>query len=138
MATGTLSAIQTYTIVQCTHEGCGVHFALNDDYIDARKRDRRTWYCPNGHPRWYPGKTEAQEAREEAERQRQRAERLARDVENKSIILARERRSHSATKGQLTKVKKRTDHAMCPVEGCRRSFANVARHIANQHPGYTA
>lgn len=138
VASDTLTAVQTYTIMQCTHEGCGVHFALNDDYIDARRKDRRTWYCPNGHGRWYPGKTEAQEERERAEEARAAAERLRRQLKRREEDLQAERRSHSATKGQLTKTRKRADHAMCPVEGCKRSFVNVARHIANQHPGYKA
>jgi hypothetical protein len=132
----TLDVIQTFTIIDCCT--CGISFGFTRQFERERRRDHKWFYCPNGHQQHWSQKSDVEKAREDAERQRQRAERLARDLESKSITLARERRSHSATKGQLTKVKKRADHALCPVDGCRRSFANVARHIERQHPGYKA
>lgn len=128
MALATLTVLHTYTVVQCTEEGCGVHYGLDDEFIAARRRDRKTFYCPNGHTRWYPGKTAAQEAEE----QRQRAERLQKQLTRRGEDLQRERRSHSATKGQLTKTKKRIGNGVCPY--CNRHFADVERHMGNKHP----
>jgi len=38
----------------------------------------------------------------------------------------------SATKGQLTKARKRADRGVC--QHCHRSFVDVARHVATKHP----
>lgn len=135
MATGTFTQSLVLTYVTVTCGKCGVAFAFEADYYHQRRKDHNTWYCPNGHPRVYGAENAAER---EAREQRERAERLAVQLTRRGDDLARERRSHSATKGQLTKTRKRADHAMCPVDGCRRSFANGARHVANQHPGYVA
>src|SRR5574337_1212943 len=48
---------QTFTVFHCCEVRCGVAFALNDDFVKHRKRDRKSWYCPNGHSQWFPGET---------------------------------------------------------------------------------
>lgn len=48
--------------------------------------------------------------------------------------LEAERRAHAATKGQLTKTRKRVAGGVCPC--CNRSFVNLGRHMAGQHPDY--
>lgn len=138
MAIGTFSAVQTWTIIACPRESCGITFAINDEYRDRRVDDHKGFYCPNGHSMSYGEDNEA-------EKQRKRADRLARiveareeDIRTEQRRLESERRRHAATKGQLTKTRRRAEHAMCPVDGCKRSFANVARHIASQHPGFKA
>lgn len=134
MPQSTLNVVQTFTIIDCCE--CGMSFGFTREYERERRRDHKWFYCPNGHQQHWQQKSDVEKAREDAEAQRERAERLARQVTQIGERLSTERKSHSATKGQLTKAKKRAAHAMCPVDGCRRSFANVARHIANQHPDY--
>lgn len=138
MPMNTLQYIQTYTIFHCDHDGCGIAFGLDDSFVKSRRNDRKTWYCPNGHSRWFPGKTEAQEERDRANQLEKIVRAREEDIRIEQRRLMAERRAHSATKGKLTKTKNRAAHAMCPVEGCRRSFANVAKHIAGQHPGFKA
>jgi hypothetical protein len=132
----TIQLLETYSTILCSN--CGVSFALSEAYIRARREDHKTWYCPNGCTRFYPEKSDLEKAQV-------RIKALESDLSLEQGRLTttrnklnRERRSHASTKGQLTKVRKRADHAMCPVDGCRRSFANVARHIERQHPGYVA
>jgi hypothetical protein len=48
----------------------------------------------------------------------------------------RERKSHAATKGHLTRTKKRAASGVCPC--CRRSFKQLRRHMQNKHPVYLA
>ncbi len=138
MTVGTFNRLQTYTIIACPDQKCGVTFAINNEYRNRRVEDHRSFYCPSGHSMSYGEDNEA-------EKQRKRADRLARTVEareeeirTEQRRLEIERRRHAATKGQLTKTRRRAEHAMCPVEGCRRSFANVAKHVANQHPNFKA
>lgn len=116
-----------YTLHTCP--SCGVPFALTDGYDDRRRDDGKTFYCPNGHNLSYTDTlhkrlTAAQEAlaRERARHEQTRADRDA---------IERQRR---ATKGQLTRVKKRVANGVCPC--CNRSFADLAAHMATRHPEY--
>lgn len=114
---------------------CSVDYGLGEVFLKQRREDHATWYCPNGHPSWFPpGTSEAEKAikerdaarelaRREAQR-RQRAEQEARTAEYQ----------RRAAKGQLTKLRNRIANGVCPC--CNRSFANVRRHIADQHPEF--
>ena len=42
----------TMIFMQCGK--CGVPFALSNDFIEQRRKDHETWYCPKGCPRYYP------------------------------------------------------------------------------------
>lgn len=118
-----ITAHYTGTLVS---EVCyGTVFGMEQDFRSNRLRDHKSFYCPNGHSQAYTGKTEEQKLREQLEAA-QRAKIRTREA------LDQERRSHAATKGVLTKTRKRAVHGVCP--GCKRSFANVAAHVANQHP----
>lgn len=134
MTTGTLNIVETYNVHCCTE--CGVSYAIADAYERRRRADHANFWCPNGHAQHYPQKNEA-------EKQRERAEKLERRLANRDEDLRSERASHAstrgrltATKGQLTKTRKRIANGVCPC--CNRSFANVERHMAGQHPEYKA
>jgi hypothetical protein len=106
---------------------CGMTFAVPADYDKRRRNDHKSFYCPAGHPQSYTGKTEEQ-------KQRERAERLERQLANRDEDLRSARASLTATKGVLTKTKKRVANGVCPC--CNRSFANLGRHMAGQHPEF--
>lgn len=132
----TIWETETFTVIHCDTEGCGVAFALADSFIRARREDHATWYCPNGHPRHYPQKNETEELRQRLQRER---EALAR--ERARADQARAEAEHQAArvrgyKGALAKSKKRQAKGVCPVPGCRRHFVNVERHVASQHPDF--
>ena len=112
---------------------CGVIFALTTDYETRRRADGKTFYCPNGHLRAW------QES--EADRQRKRAEqaenalkwtRISRDAARDQAQAAHH--SARAYKGHLTRLRNRVAAGVCPVQTCRRNFANVKAHVANKHP----
>lgn len=113
-------------VVEITCGKCAIRFAVPQSFYDIRQVDSATFYCPLGHSQHYPaGKTEKQLANE-------RAEWLERQLANRDEDLRSERASHSATKGQLTKAKKRAAAGVCPC--CHRSFVQLSRHIATKHP----
>lgn len=118
-----ITSTTTYTTMTCTHDGCGVDFALDDRFIVARRSDRATFYCPNGHPRWYPGKTVEQERDEAAAR--------ARHLEDQLQASERETEQH---RRELVRQRSRFANGVCPV--CNRSFEAVRRHMADQHPDF--
>lgn len=110
--------------ITCSHEGCGVHFALDAKFVEARRGDQATWYCPNGHPRWYPpGESdEAKLRRAEAQKValRDQLEAATREAESVRVALLRDRQ--------------RFANGVCPC--CNRSFDNVRRHMTTKHPDY--
>lgn len=121
----TLTASETLITEVCCN--CGVLFAM-PKYLQVKLRENREYfYCPNGHQQHYTGKSEAEE-------QRERAERLATQVKQMGNRLETEKRSHSATKGKVTKLKNRIANGVCPC--CNRTFANLGKHMANQHPEF--
>ncbi|WP_032375983.1 hypothetical protein [Rhodococcoides fascians] len=108
---------------------CGINFAMGETYQRRRMEDHRSFYCPSGHAQSYRGKSEAEKLRE-------RNERLAQQLASREEDLRAERVRHSSTKGQLTKSKKRAAAGVCPC--CNRTFQNVSRHVAGQHPEFVA
>ena len=107
---------------------CGAVFGLESGFYADRLRDRRDFYCPNGHSQHFIGKTDAERLQELLEKERARSEFLRREVEQ-------QRRSKSAIKGQLTKTKNRIAKGVCPC--CNRQFQDLHRHMETKHPDYT-
>ena len=110
---------------------CGTVHAVPKALRDKMKRDhddgrpQQGIYCPLGHVWEFSGKGRAQTESE-------RAERLAASLSATRDQLRAEERSHAATRGQLTKARKRADRGVCLH--CNRSFVNVERHVATKHP----
>lgn len=125
MTVGTLSITEKYMIWDCPT--CGVSFGVTAAFDTRRRQTHKLFYCPNGHHMAYDGKTEA-------ELQRERAERLQAQLKRRETDLQNERKRHSATKGQLTKTRKRVSNGVCPC--CHRTFKQVDAHMKRQHPEY--
>lgn len=117
----------TETLITETCCNCAVLFAIPKYLQDQLRDSHDKFYCPNGHGQSYLSKSDAELANE-------RADRLAAQVKMVGQRLERERKSHSATKGKVTKLKNRIANGVCPC--CNRTFANVARHMASQHPEF--
>jgi hypothetical protein len=112
----------TETLV-VTHCWCGIACAIPENLNrEARNRKGYGIYCPLGHTFVY---TDTFEERLEQEQRRHRA--------TKDLLVAEER-SHVATRGHLTRARTRAAAGVCPC--CKRSFANVARHVQTKHPEF--
>lgn len=132
----TITDTITYTTTSCCV--CGVLFALTSEYENARRRDHKDFYCPNGHPLAFNGPSEAEKRAQRAEEE---AERFRRERDAETVRAEFWAKEHKATKqeltttkGQLTKTKKRLAGGVCPC--CNRSFVSLAKHMASQHPDY--
>lgn len=123
-------AYNTQTTIQiiaqwCDHPGgCGIAYGLPEGFIEARRKDHKTWHCPNGCKAHYPaGKTDEQKLREAAARETALKDQLAaaiRDAEDTRVALLRDRQ--------------RFANGVCPC--CNRTFQNVLRHMRGEHPDY--
>lgn len=117
---------------------CDITFGLTKAFIAARQDDGRSFYCPNGHTIGWSAVNRAErterQLREQLEASRSLAAREAQrrtEAEARARIADYQRR---AAKGQLTKTKKRVTAGVCPC--CTRTFQNLARNMAGQHPDY--
>lgn len=133
--TTTLHKTTTLTVMECGE--CGVTFALDDDYIAERRKDHRTWYCPNGHARHYPQKNETEMLRAQLDQAQAEIGWQQRRRKNAEADAEYARRQSAARKGVITKMKNRITNGICPVPGCKRSgFDDVLMHIAVKHPDF--
>lgn len=127
---------QTLVVESCSRAGCGLTFGLTDAYAAARRRDHKTFYCPNGHGQYYPGESDVEKANRETERAKQAAEyQRCRAVAAEDQARTAER-SRRAVAGHLTRQRRRAANGVCPC--CSRRFSNMADHIADKHPKYVA
>jgi len=101
-----MSVVIGLTLSTITCGECGTVFAVSEHFRNAIRKDHRTFYCPNGHDRWFPDKTEEEKLRE----------RLAESY---------------ATNGDLTNKLNRIKKGVCPW--CNRSFQNIKSHIKSKH-----
>jgi len=106
---------------------CAMMFAMPVDWQKRRRADRKTFYCPAGHPQAYTaGQDEASVLRREVERQKElreaEAARLARvETERNQIAKAH------------MKMRARVMNGVCPC--CNRTFQNLLRHMQTEHQG---
>lgn len=126
----TFTYTEELTVVSCW---CGMTYAVPEAlYRHMRtKRDNNERqpdvYCPLGHTWVISGQSEL-------DKERDRAKRLERTLANREEDLRSERASHIATKGQLTKTRRRVSNGVCPC--CNRSFVQLTRHMKTKHPEY--
>lgn len=131
-----MSATTTFTgtLVAISCGKCGIHFGLDKAHRQALKAEHATFYCPNGHARWYPppGETEEEKLQARLERQQRRASRLVARLDQAEAEAAHNAARANGYKGALTKVKKRLGAGMCPC--CSAEFKDVAAHMRRMHP----
>jgi hypothetical protein len=118
-----MSYTETLKVVHCW---CGIAMAIPSNLYRAMDDEGKGCHCPIGHTFVFTESNadKLAKAQEEIKRQRQRiaAERELREHEE---------RSHAATRGHLTRYRKRVEHGVCPH--CNRSFQDLRRHMRSKH-----
>lgn len=119
----------TGTLVVATCPVCGVGHAIPEALNTQAKRHGKSVFCPLGHS-WIYTKTVEQdlaEAKRDAEYYRGR-------LKDEQAAHGRTERRLNATRGVVTRTKRRIAAGVCPC--CKRTFQQLARHMAGQHPEY--
>lgn len=126
----------TFEIIACWQ--CNIRWAMPEEFVAQRRRDGKGFYCPNGHSCAY-NETEADRIKREAEKKITSLQQsLAWAEESKRSWRESAERAENrlrATKGVVTKLKKRVGNGVCPC--CNRTFSNLARHMHSQHPDFS-
>lgn len=124
------------TVLDCP--ACGAVFAATGEFLDRRRADGHTFFCPAGHQMSYGNGKSQRERDLEAELERQKKVTAQSDrlhAAEREQRKAAERQA-AAYKGVATRTKNRIARGICPC--CTRSFANLARHMETKHPDYIA
>lgn len=123
--TATLSYERTLVLVVVGCPSCGVEYGIPDSLNKQLlvKTTSGSVFCPNGHSWHYTGKSFDQKLRDAD----------ARVLAARDQAAAAERRA-AAARGQVTKLRNRIANGVCPC--CHRTFKQLARHMASQHPDY--
>lgn len=107
---------------------CGTVFAFAEELRQkCLDNHARQFYCPNGHPQHYIGDTKAERLERELKWARSTRDRNARERDH----------AEARRRGQLaanTRLKKRVANGVCPC--CKRTFKDLHRHMAGQHPDF--
>lgn len=99
------------------------------------RRSSQNFHCPWGHTQHFPlGESEADKLRRENQRLTQRIAQKDDEIKWQRDHREAAERSASAYKGQATKLRNRAKAGVCPC--CNRSFENLRRHMASQHPSF--
>lgn len=106
---------------------CGLVFAFDENYVNRFKKSHKFFYCPNGHAQHFPQKTEEDKLRGQVKALRDMLDTTRKNRD-------RYKRSASAQKAAKTRLQNRVKHGVCPC--CNRTFQNLQRHMASQHPEY--
>jgi hypothetical protein len=126
----TLDYCGTLVTVSCW---CGMRHAIPEEMYDYNKRKRDNGgeqvgvYCPLGHSWIISGEGEAAKLRRELEAERDYRARVVAQRDQAEASLR-------ATKGVVTKLKKRVSAGTCPC--CNRTFQQLARHMKTKHPDF--
>ena len=113
----TITATVCFVTTSCS--SCGVLFAIPEWLERKRRSDGEHFYCPNGHPLWF-GKSRADKLQEELDQK-------ARELRTATCEILNERNAREEAERKL----RRVNRGVCPH--CRRSFQNLARHMACKH-----
>lgn len=117
---------------------CGIAFAMTADFRNdrlKRKPNDKSFYCPRGHPQHFTGESEETKLRRERDRLKQEQAYLEDRARQAREEAEHERRRANGYKGHAARITKRAKAGVCPC--CNRTFVQLARHMATQHPQFT-
>lgn len=91
------------------------------------QRSHKTFYCINGHPQFWPGKSDLEKLKDDL------AEK-ARQLEFEKQRAATNFQLREKAEAEVKKIRKRVGRGACPC--CKRSFTNLQRHMTTKHPDF--
>lgn len=91
-------------VKECVYEGCGISYAVPKEWDKYRREDHKSFYCPNGHRHYYPGKTRVEKLMEQLGILRNDHERCVAKLEEKDRRIKSLKRSRGQYKGRLEKL----------------------------------
>lgn len=130
----TFAFAMDFIVQTCVNKQCGIAFGVPKDWDRCRRNDHVAFYCPNGHRQWYNAESDEERLKRELAKAELNATFYKDQLESTRESKAAVERSLAATKGVVTRTKRRVGHGVCPC--CTRHFGNLERHMGTKHPEY--
>ena len=96
---------ETFVVIHCG--GCNVTYAITETFEKTRRRDHKTFYCPNGCSRYYPHESDIDKERRLAKEATDKANRLQNCIDHKREVIRKKEYQLRHFKGEVTKLKRR-------------------------------
>jgi hypothetical protein len=127
------SAFAGYTQMEVTVCTCGVLFAMPERMLRQRREDGKSFFCPHGHSLSFH-ETELDRLRNQARWARD-AEARAKAARDQAQADARaQKAAKTRFKNERDRIARRSAAGVCPC--CNRTFKQLRRHMASQHPDF--
>lgn len=114
---------------------CHTGFAVEQGLYTARKNDRRSFWCPNGHEQHFTGRTAEQEEIARLKRERDAAQAEALRQKNAREWAESRAKGANIAAGKAKAAQRRLVHrvecGVCPH--CQRTFKQLAAHMKAKH-----
>lgn len=128
-------ALLPTALVRLTCCKCGVQFGMIEPVYERRVADGAGFHCTSGHLQFFTEPTE-KKLRRQVENLQKRLEWADQEKAQQRNRADHEERRARSLKGHATRLRKRVAEGKCPC--CSKTFADMAAHIAEQHPRYAA
>lgn len=132
------SADTTLKVMSCPtcHITYAIPASLERAALHWRGSQSNGWRlcCPLGHTWWYTGENEEDRLRGQLVGERERRARLAAERDQLQASERAQRGAATRARNERDRVRTRAAAGVCPC--CNRTFQNVARHVASQHPDF--
>lgn len=119
--------------LNCT--SCGCLFGMPQGYLNNRRGDKQSFFCPNGHQMSY---TESTADKLRRERDLLKQQMVCLEDEKRDAWASANAQAERAQKAEAAtkRLKKRSSAGTCPC--CSRTFSNMSQHMLHQHPEFVA
>ena len=100
------------TIFVCS---CGITWSAPTNWVEERREDHRTFYCPNGCQRHYPGETREERLKKQLRQTKQQLATVQECCDDYYEQAEREKKRFWGLKGHLAKLKKQKGNGGCEL-----------------------
>jgi len=110
---------------------CGVVFAVHAAFLNERKEDKKSFFCPNGHSQSFVKSTTQilQQQINKLKTEKDEAERARYSLHNQ---LSEKQEEVKKLKSNIAKRNKRIAAGVCPC--CNKTVKQLAAHMKSKHP----
>ena len=113
---------------------CHMTFAMTTQFMKAKRKDHKMWYCPAGHPQYYAQKSKETKLKEQLASTQEEVNRERYRRQDAEVQRNVARKQRNALKGHLGRAKRRAAAGTCPC--CKRTFQALTTHMLKHHPEY--
>lgn len=119
----------TLELMDCAK--CGMHFGVAEGFIERRRRDGETFFCPAGHSQSFK-ESEVSRLRKKLDEQVREATEQAEHARSAERAREAEHRARLKVERAARALRRRIGAGVCPC--CNRTFKQLARHMETKHP----